>query len=148
MRGGRARAAAAVGPTVAECDAKLDRYRAALEAGADPAVGAGWIAETQAERQRAEQHEQALTTAEVPDSISRITEEEIIAIVEELGDLVTALRDAEPEHQLELYRSLGLRLTYYPETPNGAGRCGSCRTPLGFGLCPRGDLNPHALYGH
>jgi site-specific DNA recombinase len=37
---------------IAECDAKLARYRAALDAGADPAVVAGWIAQTQAERQR------------------------------------------------------------------------------------------------
>ena len=31
---------------------------------------------------------------------------------------------------------------------NGAGHDRSWRTPLGCGLCPRGDLNPHALYGH
>ncbi|MEV4813298.1 zinc ribbon domain-containing protein [Micromonospora avicenniae] len=37
-----------------ECDAKLERYRAALDAGADPAVVTGWIAQTQAERARAE----------------------------------------------------------------------------------------------
>jgi hypothetical protein len=35
-------------------DAKLARYRAVLDAGADPAVVAGWIVDTQAERQRAE----------------------------------------------------------------------------------------------
>jgi site-specific DNA recombinase len=29
---------------MAECDAKLERYRAALDAGADPAVVTGWIA--------------------------------------------------------------------------------------------------------
>jgi hypothetical protein len=107
---------AAIGPTVAECDAKLARYRAALEAGADPAVVAGWIAETQAERRRSEQRERAVAKARVPDTVGRVTENEIIGILEELGDLVTALRDAEPEHKLEVYRSLGLRLTYDPET--------------------------------
>lgn len=56
-----------------------------------------------------------MPAAEVPDSIGRLNEEEIIAIVEELGDMVTALRDAEPEHKLEVYRNLGLRLTYDPE---------------------------------
>jgi hypothetical protein len=30
--------------------------------------------------------------------------------------IVTALRDAEPEHKLDVYRNLGLRLTYYPKT--------------------------------
>jgi len=35
----------AVTVTAAECDARLVRYRAALDAGADPAVVGGWIAE-------------------------------------------------------------------------------------------------------
>jgi site-specific DNA recombinase len=106
---------APTGPTVAECDAKLARYRAALDAGADPAVVAGWIADTQTERHQAEQRQQAATT-EPPPEHGRFTEEEIIAIVEELGDLVAALRQAEPEHKLEVYRALGLRLTYLPDT--------------------------------
>jgi hypothetical protein len=35
--------------------------------------------------------------------------------VPDLGDLVSALREAAPEHKLDLYRALGLRLTYHPE---------------------------------
>ncbi|TBL44928.1 recombinase family protein [Verrucosispora sp. SN26_14.1] len=104
------------GPTVTECDAKLDRYRAALDAGADPAVVAGWIAETQAERRRAEQHQQTRTTAKTSDMASHLTENGLLTIIDELGDLVTALRDADPEHKLEVYRNLGLHLTYNPET--------------------------------
>ena len=30
--------------------------------------------------------------------------------------MVAALRDAEPEHKLDVYRNVGLRLTYDPET--------------------------------
>jgi hypothetical protein len=30
--------------------------------------------------------------------------------------MITALRDAEPEHKLDVYRNLGLRLTYNAET--------------------------------
>lgn len=37
---------------LADCDRKLARYRAALEAGADPKVVTGWIAEVEAERRR------------------------------------------------------------------------------------------------
>ncbi|MEU7997588.1 zinc ribbon domain-containing protein [Micromonospora sp. NPDC049060] len=103
------------GPSVAECDAKLSRYRAALDAGADPAVVAGWIAETQAERQRAAQRHQAPAEEEAR-TPARLSEDQIITAVEELGDLVDALRDAEPEHKLEVYRSLGLHLSYDPET--------------------------------
>lgn len=40
--------------TIAECDAKLGRYRAALVAGANPAVVAGWMAEVQGVRAGAE----------------------------------------------------------------------------------------------
>jgi hypothetical protein len=101
-------------PTAAGCDAKLARYRAALDAGPDPAVVAGWIAETQAERLHAQQQTQPPRPA--PDEIGHLTEEQVIAIVDELGDMITALREAEPEHKLEVYRNLGLRLTYHPET--------------------------------
>lgn len=83
-------AVAPVGPTVAECDAKLARYRAALEAGAEPAAVAGSIADTQAEWQRAEQHQQAMPAAR-RDTTDHLTEVEIIAVVEELGDMVAAL---------------------------------------------------------
>ncbi|MFI6159038.1 hypothetical protein ACIA59_03720 [Micromonospora haikouensis] len=104
------------GPTVAECDAKLARYRAALEAGADPTVVTTWIAETQAERQRAERLQHTAPAVQETDSPQRFTEEQITAVVDELGDLVRALRDAEPERKLEVYRSLGLHLAYDPET--------------------------------
>jgi hypothetical protein len=43
--------------TIAECDRKLVRYRAALEAldaEVDPAIVAGWISETQNQRQAAQ----------------------------------------------------------------------------------------------
>jgi site-specific DNA recombinase len=46
-------ATGSAGPVTAELDRKLARYRAALDAGADPAVVAGWIAETQLEREEA-----------------------------------------------------------------------------------------------
>jgi hypothetical protein len=55
-------------------------------------------------------------TEPVPDEVGRLTTEQILAIVDELGDMITALRDAEPEHKLEVYRNLGLRLTYNPAT--------------------------------
>jgi hypothetical protein len=35
---------------IAECDPKLTQYRAALDAGANPATVAAWIAETEAEK--------------------------------------------------------------------------------------------------
>jgi site-specific DNA recombinase len=35
---------------IADCDAKLRQHRAALEAGSDPQIVTGWMAETQAQR--------------------------------------------------------------------------------------------------
>jgi hypothetical protein len=40
--------------TIKECETKFAGYRAALDAGADPTVVTTWIAQTQADRARAE----------------------------------------------------------------------------------------------
>lgn len=106
--------AAAPGPTGAEIDAKLARYRAALKAGADPAVVTAWIAEAQAERRLITQ--QQAPSTKPAEAVQQWSEGDIIKIVEELGDVVAALRDAEPEHKLDVYRNLGLNLTYDPQT--------------------------------
>jgi hypothetical protein len=44
-----------------------------------------------------------------------MTQEEITTLVQQLGDIITALADADPIDHAEVYRQLGLRLTYYPE---------------------------------
>lgn len=99
---------------IAGCDAKLARYRAALDAGADPAVVSTWITQTQAERQQAQQalDQQSVSAA----SQTRLTEADLTQIIDELGDLTTALRGADPADKLAVYRSLGLHLTYDPQT--------------------------------
>ena len=43
--------------------------------------------------------------------------EEIAALVDQLGDMITVLKEADPEHKMEVYRSLGLKLTYDPQQP-------------------------------
>ncbi len=93
--------------TLADCDARLARYRETLDAGADPAVVAAWIAEVQAERRMAEGEIHRRHTA-------ALTEGDIRALVESLGDLVRVLGAAEPAQKAALYESLGLSLTYEP----------------------------------
>jgi site-specific DNA recombinase len=97
---------------IAEANAKLARHRAALEAGADPAVVAAWIAQTQAERRNAEaQLRDAACQAQ-----TRMTREQITTLVASLGSLLTALREADTADKAEVYQQLGLRLDHQPDT--------------------------------
>jgi site-specific DNA recombinase len=103
---------AAAKQTIADANAKLARHRAALEAGADPAVVASWIAQTQAERRNAEaQLREAACQAQ-----TRMSREQIATLVDSLGSLLAALREADPADKAEVYQQLGLRLDYQPDT--------------------------------
>jgi site-specific DNA recombinase len=128
---------------IAECDAKLERYRAALEAGADPSVVTGWIAQAQTDRARAHA-DAARYGASSRSGARRMSREEITALVDELADAVAVLRQADPADKAEVYRQLGVRLTYHPDTQTVSAQAHAGRPPWGKGLCPRGDLNPHA----
>lgn len=93
---------------VAECDRKLAQYRAALDAGASPATVAAWIAETEAEKAR---HQLAARPAPAR---TRMSEAEIKAVVDKLADIALVLRDADPDDKAEIFRQLGLKLTFHP----------------------------------
>ena len=90
-----------------DCDERLDRYRAALEGGADPKVVAGWIGEVQGERLRAEQ-------AVVLAHRDSLTAEDVRAVLAELPDMRKVLAKADPELKGEINAGLGIRLTYKP----------------------------------
>lgn len=64
---------------LADCDERLGKYRAALDAGADAKVVAGWMAEVQAEKLWAEQELVRSKPADVFDA------EAIRSMVERLG---------------------------------------------------------------
>ena len=122
---------------LADCDRRLARYRAALEAGTDPALIATWTAEVNAERAAAEV--QLRATRPRP----RMTADEIDTLVRGLGSVLAVLRDADPLDKAEIYRKVGLRLTYQP----GENKMiAEARPPaiMYEGSCRRGDLNPHA----
>ncbi|GAA1740888.1 hypothetical protein [Luedemannella helvata] len=42
--------------------------------------------------------------------------EEITELLDRLGNMITVLERAPPEHKTEVYQALGLKLTYRPET--------------------------------
>jgi site-specific DNA recombinase len=92
--------------TLADCDARLARYRQALEAGTDPAVVTSWIAEVEAERRSAEE--------ELPRPVAAFTEDDIRAMVESLGDLVGVLRAADRRGRPIFTTVSGSAFTYEP----------------------------------
>jgi site-specific DNA recombinase len=129
---------------IATCERQLAQYRAALDNNGDATVVGGWITETQARKLTAETRLRAHTTSPAP---RRMTREEIATVVDTITGLMTVLKHAEPADKAEIYTAIGLRLTYHPgqKTVTTRAEIGQTCTK---GSCPRGDLNPHALYGH
>ncbi|MFF7231320.1 hypothetical protein [Streptomyces sioyaensis] len=111
--------------------------RAALDAGADPAVVAGWITAAQNEQTAARQQ-----LAAASDAQREILTEEQIHMIKTLGDMAARLQAADPEGEAPLYADFGLELEYHADQrvvtvrPQPADMC--------VIACPRGDLNPHA----
>jgi hypothetical protein len=102
------------GSLAAEFDKKIARYKQALvDEGASSAVVAAWIAEAKQQRDASLASRPA---ARRDDAVDAMTPEDIASLIEELGDIAAALEEATPEHKLDLYRSLRLRLTYVTET--------------------------------
>jgi hypothetical protein len=95
---------------IAECDRKLARHRAALEAGADPALVVAWSQQVQQQRTVAEAR--LTTLASHHGTNRRMSRDDIHALVDTLGGLLNALRHADPADKAQVYRELGVRLTY------------------------------------
>jgi len=102
--------------TITECDRKIANYRALLDAGTDPSLVAGWIAEVTAVRTAA-QAQQA--SRQAPTRQARLTRQQIRGLIRAVGDLRTAIRraDAKPA-KTALYQQLRIRLTYDPGNNN------------------------------
>ena len=130
-------AAARAEQVVQECDTKLARYRAALEAGTDPGLVAGWTAQVQSERAA------ALGAVRAPAARLRMSRDEIRAVVDALQNVHDVLVAADTGDKAAVYRQLGLRLTYRPEDRTVHADVHVGAQPWGYGVCPRGDLNPH-----
>jgi site-specific DNA recombinase len=105
--GGRTSRTEAANKKLVDCDRRLGKLRAALEADADPTVVGQWIREVQGERLAAER---ALVEAKPP---ARLSREQLRAMLSEL-DIAAAVRNADAKAKRDLYASLGLELTYDP----------------------------------
>jgi len=95
-----------------ECDRLLARHRAALEAGADPQMVAEWTRDVRRRREAAEAGLRGRRT----DRPRRLEPREVAAVVGGLGGLLQVLRRADADDKCELYRELGVSMTYqHPE---------------------------------
>ena len=134
---------------IADCDTRLARYQAALDAGADPQAVAEWTRQVKAERAAV----LARDASQNRHTIGRqLTEDDIRALITGLGDLRDIPRHAEPSVNAAVYEQLGLQVTCLP----GQGKlradvtispeifAGQTEKIWGNGSCPRGDLNPQA----
>jgi DNA invertase Pin-like site-specific DNA recombinase len=92
---------------LANAEARIKRFQAAIGAGVDPLAVAEAINEAQAQRSAAR--------AELDGAPIRRTvqEKDIITLVESLGDMTAVLNRADPEHQARLYEELRLGLRYH-----------------------------------
>jgi site-specific DNA recombinase len=131
---------------IAESDRRLAQYRAALDAGGDPAVIGQWITDAQARKLVAEAQLHA-HDAEPSATARRMSKAEIAAVVNSITGLMTALRHATAADKAGIYAGLALHLTYNPGPRTVTTRAEISQTCT-KGSCPRGDLNPHALLGH
>lgn len=100
--------------SLAEYDRKLNSYRAALEAGADPQLIATWTQQVQREREVAAAQIAAMEAS--TDARPALSRKEIHELVKSFGGLVKILRAADSTDKLEVYRQLGLKMTYNHKT--------------------------------
>ena len=96
---------------LADCQRRLDRYRAALEAGIDPAIVQQWIAEVTATRAAAEVQLRDSHTA--PEGL---TSEQVRGLLEQAGGLIDALDRSDPSLRAQLYEELGIDGVYDPNS--------------------------------
>nr|WP_239171111.1 recombinase family protein [Actinoplanes campanulatus] len=123
---------------VANWDAKLTTYRAALEAGADPEVVTGWIKEAQTERAKAAR----VLNAPPPSRAPQMTPAQITELVAQLGDIGVVLGEADPADRAAVYQQLGVRLTYHPDTQKVRVQAQPVADSHGDLVCVRGGTIP------
>jgi DNA invertase Pin-like site-specific DNA recombinase len=126
--------------TIADADHKINRYRATLDAGGDPALIAGWITETTAIRKAAQAR---LGLTEAPPQ--RMTSDQLNTIADAFNDLLRLLRAADPRDKAELYGRIGLRLTYQTEPETMIAEVVTPADNGVFDWCPEIDTNQYPI---
>ena len=97
--------------TLADCDARLARYQATLDAGGDPQTVADWTRQVKAERAAALARD---ATQTLRNPSRRLTDDDIRALITALGNLRDVIREARPAEKAAIYDQLGLKVTFKP----------------------------------
>jgi site-specific DNA recombinase len=93
---------------IADCEVRLARYQAALDAGADPQAVAEWTRQVKAERAAALARDASKNRHT---TVRQLTEDDIRALITGLGDLRDIICDAEAPVKAAIYEQLGLQVT-------------------------------------
>ncbi|MGW4562139.1 recombinase family protein [Streptomyces sp. NPDC004561] len=127
---------------IKDCERRLARYQAALDAGADPAVVTQWINEAQRDKDAAQKKLDAYP-ADPRKKQPPLDAQQIRQITESLGEIAQRIQTAAAEKKGALYDALGITISYEHATRTATVRSRPS-SPYRQSLCPRGDLNPHA----
>ncbi|MGW2936649.1 hypothetical protein ACWDA7_33430 [Streptomyces sp. NPDC001156] len=123
---------------IKECERRLARYQAALEAGADPAVVTQWINEAQRDKEAAQKKRDTLPAA-TRKRESPLAPDQIRAITERIGDIAQRIQAADPDKKGPLYEALGITISYEHATRTATVRSRPS-LPYRYSECPRGEL--------
>jgi site-specific DNA recombinase len=123
---------------IAECDAKLARYQATLDAGGDPVTIAAWTRTVTAQRAAA----LARATARPAATDAALTEDAIQQIVHALGDIRDVIQGADAASKARIYNQLELRLTYQPGENRVHAQANLNPSERGGMGCVRGPIDP------
>jgi hypothetical protein len=123
--------------TIKECERRLARYQAALDAGAEPAVVTQWINDAQRDKDAARKKLNALP-AVTRKKESPLAADQIKTITERLGDIAQRIQAVDAAKKGPLYEALGITISYEHATRTATVRSRPS-SPYRQSFCPRGE---------
>ncbi|MEU9479534.1 hypothetical protein [Streptomyces sp. NPDC048191] len=123
---------------IKECERRLARYQAALDAGVHPTVVTQWINEAQRDKDAAQKKLDAHPAVHRKKQ-SPLDARQIGEITESFGDIAQRMQTAAVEKKGPLYDALGITIRYEHETRTTTVRSRPS-SPYVQALCPRGVL--------
>ena len=127
---------------IADCDARLARYQATLDAGADPQAVAEWTRQVKAERA-------AALARDASQPVRQLTEDDIDALITDLGNLRDVSAPPGPPRRQPSTTSSTSRSPSSPEkrksgpkSPSARRSMQSMRSNVGIRVVSEGGLEP------